>query len=195
MDLFKVAISLEFVSISKTIGMPTHAMSITHLNAAPCSLKSISSQFRTNGGCRNASFGSQRTLLQCQRPLPTFAAACSPPTAENDAAAAPGIEQDSPLSRIPPEKLKSLRRLGLEMQDVIKLGRLGVGQGVKQQIHNRWKTSEVAKLYCGGKPGVNMKAMAEALERETGGIVVHRSGGSVFLYRGDGDVEINSLDT
>ena len=28
-----------------------------------------------------------------------------------------------------------------------------------------------------------MKLMAEALEKETGGIVIHRSGGSVYLYR------------
>ena len=45
-----------------------------------------------------------------------------------------------------------------------------------------------------------MKVMVEDLERETGGIVVHRSGGSVFLYRGenfkgsdDTDVEIDTL--
>lgn len=44
---------------------------------------------------------------------------------------------------------------------------------------------QVAKLYCGGKAGTNMKLMAEALERETGGIVIHRSGGSVYLYKGD----------
>lgn len=43
---------------------------------------------------------------------------------------------------------------------------------------------QVAKLYCGGKAGINMKAMAATLEQETGGIVIHRSGGSVFLYRG-----------
>lgn len=30
-----------------------------------------------------------------------------------------------------------------------------------------------------------MKAIAENLEQETGGIVIHRSGGSVYLYRGD----------
>jgi hypothetical protein len=45
---------------------------------------------------------------------------------------------------------------------------------------------QVAKLYCGGKAGVNMKVMVEALERETGGVVIHKAGGSVFLYRGDG---------
>lgn len=51
----------------------------------------------------------------------------------------------------------------------------------------------MAKLYCGGKAGVNMKAMAEALERETGGVVIHRAGGSVLLYRGDGWEERDML--
>lgn len=29
------------------------------------------------------------------------------------------------------------------MKDVIKIGRLGVGKGIIQQINNRWQTSEV----------------------------------------------------
>jgi len=88
---------------------------------------------------------------------------------------------------IPPTKLRELRRMGLEMKDVIKLGRLGVGEGVVYQIRNRWRTSEIAKLYCGGKAGINMKEIVDRLEEKTGGIVVHRAGGSVFLYRADVD--------
>jgi RNA-binding protein YhbY len=91
------------------------------------------------------------------------------------------------LESIPPSKLRELRRTGLEMKDVIKLGRLGVGEGVIYQIRNRWKTSEIAKLYCGGKAGINMKEIVDRLEEKTGGIVVHRAGGSVFLYRADVD--------
>lgn len=44
---------------------------------------------------------------------------------------------------------------------------------------------QVAKLYCSGKPAINMKALAAELEAVTGGIIVHRTGGSVLLYRGD----------
>lgn len=95
--------------------------------------------------------------------------------------------KSNPLEAIPPTKLKALRRMGLEMKDVIKLGRLGVGEGVVYQIRNRWKTSEIAKLYCGGKAGINMKEIVDRLEERTGGIVVHRAGGSVFLYRADVD--------
>jgi hypothetical protein len=47
------------------------------------------------------------------------------------------------IDSVPPEKLKCLRKLGLEMKDVIKIGRLGVGKGIIQQINNRWQTSEV----------------------------------------------------
>lgn len=158
-----------------------------------------------------------RRPLQVQHHRPRWVAQAEQPLADAAAAAAtppPPPPAASPVDSIDPIKLKALRRLGLEMRDVIKLGRLGVGAGALHQIRNRWRTSEarrplflshlcytcpslsiltpnfflfvqVAKLYCGGKPGVNMKAMAEALERETGGVVIHRAGGSVFLYRGD----------
>lgn len=90
-----------------------------------------------------------------------------------------------PIETIPSTKLKALRRMGLEMKDVIKLGRRGVGEGVVYQIRNKWRTSEIAKLYCGGKAGINMKEIVDRLEEKTGGVVVHRAGGSVFLYRGN----------
>jgi hypothetical protein len=70
-------------------------------------------------------------------------------TAASAPAPVPGISQiDTPplpsrIDSIPPEKLKSLRKIGLEMKDVIKVGRLGVGKGLIQQISNRWQTSEV----------------------------------------------------
>jgi CRS1 / YhbY (CRM) domain len=70
-------------------------------------------------------------------------------TTSSAPAPVPGITEvgipslPSRLDSIPPEKLKQLRKLGLEMKDVIKIGRLGVGKGLIQQIKNRWQTSEV----------------------------------------------------
>ncbi|KAL4523071.1 hypothetical protein Ndes2526B_g07885 [Nannochloris sp. 'desiccata'] len=136
----------------------------------------------TNSTFRRASF-CPRWTIQTNRPLVTAASAPAPVPGITEIVDTPSLP--SRIDSIPPEKLKTLRRLGLEMKDVIKIGRLGVGKGIIQQINNRWQTSEVAKLYCGGKAGTNMKLMATALERETGGIVIHRSGGSVYLYKGD----------
>ena len=50
------------------------------------------------------------------------------------------------LDAIPPPLLKALRRQGLQMKDAIKLGRLGVGDGMVEQIRRRWNTSEVGNL-------------------------------------------------
>ncbi|GAB4814290.1 hypothetical protein N2152v2_001336 [Parachlorella kessleri] len=71
------------------------------------------------------------------------------------------------------------------MKDRIKMGRRGVAEGFVSQIYMRWNTSEVAKLYCKGKHATNMKLLTEQLEERTGGVVVHKAGGSVFLYRGE----------
>lgn len=44
---------------------------------------------------------------------------------------------------------------------------------------------QVARLHCHGKHAANMKLLVQQLEEATGGIVVHRAGGTVLLYRGD----------
>ncbi|PSC70943.1 Altered inheritance of mitochondria 32 [Micractinium conductrix] len=54
-----------------------------------------------------------------------------------------------------------------------------------RQVALRWRTSEVARLHCHGKHAVNMKQLVQQLEDATGGVVVHRAGGTVLLYRGD----------
>lgn len=50
------------------------------------------------------------------------------------------------LDAIPPETLRRLRREGQQSKYIIKLGRLGAGKGLRNQIHNRWRTSEVDYL-------------------------------------------------
>ncbi|KAI3428629.1 hypothetical protein D9Q98_007452 [Chlorella vulgaris] len=86
---------------------------------------------------------------------------------------------------ISPERLKELRRAGLAIKDTVKIGRRGAAEGLANQVRQRWNTSEIARLYCKGKHAANMKLLEQQLEAVTGGIVVHRAGGTVFLYRGD----------
>ena len=45
---------------------------------------------------------------------------------------------------------------------------------------------QVARVYCHGKHAANMKVLVQQLEAATGGMVVHKAGGTVLLYRGDG---------
>ncbi|KAL4433090.1 hypothetical protein ABPG77_006517 [Micractinium sp. CCAP 211/92] len=91
----------------------------------------------------------------------------------------------SAAASLPPERLKQLRRDGLALKDVIKMGRRGAADGLAKQVQQRWNTSEVARLHCHGKHAANMKLLVQQLEEATGGIVVHRAGGTVLLYRGD----------
>jgi len=79
--------------------------------------------------------------IQPNRPLSPPASAPAPVPGITEIADTPPLP--SRIDSIPPEKLKNLRKLGLEMKDVIKIGRLGVGKGIVQQIKNRWQTSEV----------------------------------------------------
>lgn len=44
---------------------------------------------------------------------------------------------------------------------------------------------QVARVYCQGKFAANMKLLEQQVEKVTGGIIVHRSGGTMLVYRGD----------
>ncbi len=90
-----------------------------------------------------------RRLPHTHHPRPRWVAQAEDPLAAAPAAAAtppPPPPTISLLDSIDPIKLKALRRLGLEMRDVIKLGRLGAGAGAVVQIRNRWRTSEASSF-------------------------------------------------
>lgn len=52
----------------------------------------------------------------------------------------------SAAASLPPERLKQLRRDGLALKDVIKMGRRGAADGLAKQVQQRWNTSEVRRL-------------------------------------------------
>lgn len=110
--------------------IPSSLFATQYLLQAPQYIAQNSSYFR-----RTSNFPS--ITLETQRPVVMATCSLAPITAVEP----PSLP--SRLDSIPPEKLKSLRKIGLEMKDVIKLGRLGVGKGIIQQIKNRWQTSEV----------------------------------------------------
>ncbi|KAK9828915.1 hypothetical protein WJX72_002774 [[Myrmecia] bisecta] len=87
---------------------------------------------------------------------------------------------------LPKAKVKRLVTEGLKITTPIKLGRKGVWEDLVFQIRNRWRTSEVVRLYCHGKHAANMRVVAEQLEKQSGGIIVQRAGGTILLYRGPG---------
>ncbi|GAB2210212.1 hypothetical protein Droror1_Dr00015472 [Drosera rotundifolia] len=82
-------------------------------------------------------------------------------------------------------ELTSLRRLGLRMKNRMTVGGAGVTQEVVETIHKKWRTEKLVKLTITGPPALNMKRTHDILEKKTGGMVIYRSGTSVWLYRGD----------
>uniref|UniRef100_A0A6N2N6S4 CRM domain-containing protein n=1 Tax=Salix viminalis TaxID=40686 RepID=A0A6N2N6S4_SALVM len=85
---------------------------------------------------------------------------------------------------LPESELRRLRNLTYGTKSKTRVGGRGVTQEVVDAIHDKWKTSEIARVKVEGAPALNMKRMHEILEKKTGGLVIWRSGASVSLYRG-----------
>ncbi|KAJ9154214.1 hypothetical protein P3X46_027573 [Hevea brasiliensis] len=65
------------------------------------------------------------------------------------------------------------------------LAELTLPESKLRRLRNlKWKTSEIVRVKVEGAPALNMRRMHETLERKTGGLVIWRSGTSVWLYRG-----------
>ncbi|KAK9834641.1 hypothetical protein WJX74_006499 [Apatococcus lobatus] len=79
---------------------------------------------------------------------------------------------------------KRLISQGLHTKITMKLGRLGVSKFLLDALHERWARHEVIKLHCHGRHAVNMQEIAGDLEKQSGGTVIWRAGGSMLVYRG-----------
>ncbi|KAK4261335.1 hypothetical protein QN277_004347 [Acacia crassicarpa] len=66
----------------------------------------------------------------------------------------------------------------------VNLGRDGLTHNMLELIHSHWKRSRVCKVRCKGVPTVDMDNVCYYLEEKTGGKIIHRVGGVVYLFRG-----------
>ncbi|XP_039124463.1 CRS2-associated factor 1, mitochondrial [Dioscorea cayenensis subsp. rotundata] len=66
----------------------------------------------------------------------------------------------------------------------VNLGRDGLTHNMLNDIHNNWKHSEAVRIKCLGVPTVDMKNVCTQLEEKTEGLIIHRHGGQIILYRG-----------
>lgn len=66
----------------------------------------------------------------------------------------------------------------------VNLGRDGLTHNMLNDIHNSWKNAEAVRIKCLGVPTVDMKNVCTQLEEKTGGLIIHRHGGQIILYRG-----------
>ncbi|KAG0482517.1 hypothetical protein HPP92_010601 [Vanilla planifolia] len=88
------------------------------------------------------------------------------------------------LLTLPLMELKRLRTLGIALTKRLKVGKVGITEGIVNGIHERWRQAEVVKIACYDICRMNMKRTHEILERKTGGLVIWRSGNIIVLYRG-----------
>ncbi|WOL00518.1 CRS2-associated factor 1, mitochondrial isoform X1 [Canna indica] len=66
----------------------------------------------------------------------------------------------------------------------VNLGRDGLTHNMLNDIHNNWKNAEAVRIKCLGVPTVDMQNVCTQLEEKTGGLIIHRHGGQIILYRG-----------
>ncbi|XP_028245567.1 CRS2-associated factor 2, chloroplastic [Glycine soja] len=66
----------------------------------------------------------------------------------------------------------------------VNLGRDGLTHNMLELIHSHWKRRRVCKIRCLGVPTVDMDNVCHHIEEKTGGKIIHRVGGVVYLFRG-----------
>ncbi|KAL9325323.1 hypothetical protein ACSQ67_005968 [Phaseolus vulgaris] len=66
----------------------------------------------------------------------------------------------------------------------VNLGRDGLTHNMLELVHSHWKRSRICKIRCLGVPTVDMDNVCHHIEEKTGGKIIHRAGGVVYLFRG-----------
>ncbi|MCO5609410.1 hypothetical protein L7F22_063636 [Adiantum nelumboides] len=87
---------------------------------------------------------------------------------------------------LPREELIRLRLLGLQLDERLRIGKLGVTKSIAISIQEQFRSSELVKARCEGPAAANVKKTALDLEEKTGGMVVLRTGKIIVIYRGSG---------
>ncbi|XP_074295762.1 CRS2-associated factor 2, chloroplastic-like [Silene latifolia] len=86
-----------------------------------------------------------------------------------------------PLSRA---EVKAFVKPLLADNRQVNLGRDGLTHNMLELIHSHWKRQEVCKVRCKGVPTVDMDNVCRCIEDKTGGKIIHRAGGTIYLFRG-----------
>ncbi|KAK4791045.1 hypothetical protein SAY86_031458 [Trapa natans] len=81
-------------------------------------------------------------------------------------------------------EIKMLVKPYLSDNRQVNLGRDGLTHNMLELVHTHWKRRRVCKVRCRGIPTVDMNNVCHHLEEKTGGKVIYRVGGVVYLFRG-----------
>ncbi|KAI3868857.1 hypothetical protein MKX03_036386 [Papaver bracteatum] len=82
------------------------------------------------------------------------------------------------------EEIKELVHGSLKVRRQLNMGRDGLTHNMLENIHAHWKRRRVCKIKCKGVCTVDMENVCEQLEDKTGGKIIYRRGGVLFLFRG-----------
>ncbi|GMH03325.1 hypothetical protein Nepgr_005164 [Nepenthes gracilis] len=82
------------------------------------------------------------------------------------------------------EEVKELIEGCMKTKRQLNIGRDGLTHNMLDNIHAHWKRRRVCKIKCKGVCTVDMDNVCEQLEDKTGGKIIHRKGGVLYLFRG-----------
>ncbi|XP_050216950.1 CRS2-associated factor 1, chloroplastic [Mercurialis annua] len=82
------------------------------------------------------------------------------------------------------EEIRELIEGCLRTRRQLNMGRDGLTHNMLDNIHALWKRRRVCKIKCIGVCTVDMDNVCQQLEERTGGKVIYRKSGVVFLFRG-----------
>ncbi|KAK6941480.1 RNA-binding, CRM domain [Dillenia turbinata] len=82
------------------------------------------------------------------------------------------------------DEIKDLVRGCLRSKRQLNIGRDGLTHNMLDNIHAHWKRRRVCKIKCKGVCTVDMDNVCQQLEERTGGKIIYRNGGVLFLFRG-----------
>lgn len=86
-----------------------------------------------------------------------------------------------PLSRA--ERLE-LVKPHISSNRQVNLGRDGLTHNMLELIHSHWRRDPVCKVRCLGVPTVDMRNLCRVLQEKTGGKIILKTGGVLYLFRG-----------
>ncbi|XP_027098156.1 CRS2-associated factor 2, chloroplastic [Coffea arabica] len=86
-----------------------------------------------------------------------------------------------PLTR---DEIRELLKPCISSNRQVNLGRDGLTHNMLELIHTHWRRGPVCKVRCLGVPTVDMDNVCRCLEEKTGGRIIHRVGGVVYIFSG-----------
>ncbi|XP_047962825.1 CRS2-associated factor 2, chloroplastic [Salvia hispanica] len=87
----------------------------------------------------------------------------------------------APLTRA---EMREMVKPLLSSNKQVNLGRDGLTHNMLELIHTHWRRQPVCKVRCLGVPTVDMNNICRCIEEKSGGKIIYRMGGVLYLFRG-----------